>query len=339
VKHHRFAGRLRGLFLALTAFCVLPPATVTAAQTQKLIAAWSSVSAINSPFWVMNDAGFFKQEGLDVDLIFVLSSPTVAKATLAGEVAFSGANSQVVVDSGLQGGDLIAIGSMANVVAFYVMASPEIKSVADLKGKTVGISRFGGSSDFGMRMLLAKYGLEPARDVAFVQIGGMPEIAAALSKRIISAAMMSHPMAYVAEQGGAKVLANLAKEEIPFMHMGFTTTRKFVKERRGQVKAMIRAYGRAVHFMHTRKEQTRAIYERYTKIKDLGMLDGSIKYGLDFIEKVPFVTTAAFQVTLDEVARSNPKAKQAKPQQFFDNSLVQEVVDEGLFTKLWGRNP
>ena len=106
-----------------------------------------------------------------------------------------------------------------------------------------------------MRMLLAKYGLEPARDVAFVQIGGMPEIAAALSKKIIAAAMMSHPMAYVAEQGGAKVLANLAKEEIPFMHMGFTTTRKFVKERRGQVKAMIRAYGRAVHFMHTRKSK------------------------------------------------------------------------------------
>jgi ABC-type nitrate/sulfonate/bicarbonate transport system substrate-binding protein len=175
--------------------------------------------------------------------------------------------------------------------------------------------------------------------VAFVQIGGMPEIAVALSKKIIVAAMMSHPMAYVAEQGGAKVLANLAKEDIPFMHMGFTTTRKFVKERRAQVKAMIRAYGRAVHFMHTRKEQTRAIYERYTKIKDQGMLDGSIKYGLDFIEKVPFVTTAAFQVTLDEVARSNPKAKQAKPQQFFDNSLVQEVVDEGFFTKLWGRNP
>ncbi len=113
MKPHRFAGRLRGLFLALTALCGLPPATVTAAQTQKLIAAWSSVSAINSPFWVMNDAGFFKQEGLDVDLIFVLSSPTVAKATLAGEVAFSGANSQVVVDSGLQGGDLIAIGSAA----------------------------------------------------------------------------------------------------------------------------------------------------------------------------------------------------------------------------------
>lgn len=334
----RVRSPLCELISGLAAIGVLLLADVPVLEAQKLVAAWSSVSAINSPFWVMNDAGFFKQEGLDVDLIFVLSSPTVAKATLAGEVAFSGANSQVVVDSGLQG-DLIAIGSMANVVAFYVMASPEIKNVSDLKGKTVGISRFGGSSDFGMRMLLAKYGLEPARDVAFVQIGGMPEIAVALSKKMIAAAMMSQPMAYVAEQGGAKVLANLAKEETPFMHMGFTTTRKFVQERRAQVKAMIRAYGRAVHFMHTRRERTRAIYERYTKIKDPGMLDGSIKYGLDFIEKVPFVTTAAFQVTLDEVARTNPKAKQAKPQQFFDNSLVQEVVDEGFFTKLWGRNP
>lgn len=323
-------------FAALSLLVLGAPAL---GMAQKLIAAWSSVSAVNSPLWIMHDGGFFKQEGLDVDLIFVLSSPTVAKATLAGDVAVSGANSQVVVDSGLQGGDLVAMGSMSNVVAFYVMAGPEIKSVADLRGKTVGITRFGASSDFGMRMLLAKHGLEANKDVAFVQIGGMPEIAAAISKKLIAAAPMSQPMAYVAEQAGAKVLANLAKEEIPFMHMGFTTTRRFIKERRNDAKAMIRAYGRALHFLHTRREATRAIFARYTKIADQGMLDGSIKYGQDFLEKIPFVKPIAFQVTLDEVARGNPKAKQAKPQQFFDNSLVQEVVDEGFFVKLWGKNP
>ena len=152
------------------------------------------------------------------------------------------------------------MGSMSNVVAFYIMATPDIRSVSDLKGKTVGITRFGASSDFGMRMLLAKHGLEANKDVGFVQIGGMPEIAAALSKKIIAAAPMSQPMAYVAEQGGAKILANLASEEVSFMHMGFTTTRKFMKERNSQAKAMIRAYGRALHFLHTRKEQTRAIF-------------------------------------------------------------------------------
>jgi ABC-type nitrate/sulfonate/bicarbonate transport system substrate-binding protein len=308
-------------------------------HAEKFIIAWSAVSALNSPFWVMNDAGFLKQEGLDMELVYIASSPTVARATLAGEIVISGANSQVIVDVGLGGGDLVAMGAITNVVAFYVMAAPEIKSVADLKGKVVGVTRFGASTDFGMRMLLSKYGLEAAKDVPFIQIGGMPELAAAMSKKTIFAAPMSQPMVYVAQQAGMRMLANLAKEEIPFMHIGLTTSKKWVREHRPQSKAFIRAYGRAIHFMHSRKEETRAIFAKYTKINDPAMLDGSIQYGYDFMEKIPLVKSSAFQVTLDQIAKTNPKAKQAKPEQFFDNSLVQELIDEGFFTKLWGKNP
>jgi ABC-type nitrate/sulfonate/bicarbonate transport system substrate-binding protein len=146
-------------------------------------------------------------------------------------------------------------------------------------------------------------------------------------------------MVYVAQQAGMRMIANLAKEEIPFMHIGLTTSKKWVREHRPQAKAFIRAYGRAIHFMHLRKEETRAIFAKYTKINDPGMLDGSIQYGYDFMEKIPLVKAAAFQVTLDQIAKTNPKAKLAKPEQFFDNSLVQELSDEGFFTKLWGRTP
>ena len=309
------------------------------ADAEKLVIAWTAVSAFNSPFWVMNDAGFYKEEGLDVDTIYIPSSPIAAKATLAGETVISAQNSQVIADSGLQGADLVAIGATVNIVPFYVMAAPEIRSIADLKGKTVGVSRFGAATDFGMRMFLAKYGLAAHRDVAFIQIGGMPEIATALSKKIIAAAPMSYPMVYVAEQGGAKILANLAKDEIPFVHLTLTTTKRFLKDKRPQVKAFLRAYGKAVHFLFTRKAESLAIFVKYTKIKDQKMLEGSLKYGYEFMEKVPFVKRAGFQVTLDEIARTNPKAKQAKPEQFFDNSLIQELVDEGFFAKLWGRNP
>lgn len=309
------------------------------ARAEKFVIAWSAVSALNSPFWVMNDAGFLKQEGLDMELVYIASSPTVARATLAGEIVISGANSQVIVDVGLAGGDLVAMGAITNVVAFYVMAAPEIKSVNDLKGKVVGVTRFGASTDFGMRMLLSKYGLEAAKDVPFIQIGGMPELAAALSKKTVFAAPMSQPMVYVAQQAGMRMIANLAKEEIPFMHIGLTTSKKWVREHRTQAKAFIRAYGRSIHFMHTRREQTRAIFAKYTKINDAGMLDGSIQYGYDFMEKIPLVKAQAFQVTLDQIAKTNSKAKQAKPEQFFDNSLVQELIDEGFFAKLWGRNP
>ena len=311
----------------------------TPAGAEKFVIAWSAVSALNSPFWVMNDAGFLKQEGLDMELVYIASSPTVARATLAGDIVISGANSQVICDVGLQGGDLVAMGAITNVVAFYVMAAPEIKTVMDLKGKVVGVTRFGASTDFGMRMLLSKYGLEAAKDVPFIQIGGMPELAAALSKKTVYAAPMSQPMVYVAQQAGMRMIANLAKEEIPFMHIGLTTSKKWVREHRPQAKAFIRAYGRAIHFMHVRKEETRAIFAKYTKINDRGMLDGSIQYGYDFMEKIPLVKAQAFQVTLDQIARTNPKAKQAKPEQFFDNSLVQELIDEGFFTKLWGKNP
>ncbi|MBI2227541.1 MAG: ABC transporter substrate-binding protein [Deltaproteobacteria bacterium] len=308
-------------------------------RAEKFVIAWSAVSALNSPFWVMNDAGFLKQEGLDMELVYIASSPTVARATLAGDIVISGANSQVIVDVGLGGGDLVAMGAITNVVAFYVMAHPEIKSVLDLRGKVVGVTRFGASTDFGMRMLLSKYGLEAAKDVPFVQIGGMPELTAALTKKTVVAAPMSQPMVYVAQQAGLRMIANLAKEEIPFLHMGLTTSKKWLRERRPQAKAFIRAYGRALYFMHTRKEETLAIFAKYTKINDRGMLDGSIQYGYDFMEKVPLVKAQAFQVTLDQIARTNPKAKQAKPEQFFDNSLVQELINEGFFAKLWGKNP
>jgi ABC-type nitrate/sulfonate/bicarbonate transport system substrate-binding protein len=224
-------------------------------------------------------------------------------------------------------------------VAFYVMAVPEIKRVEDLRGKPVGVTRFGASTDFGLRMLLSKYGLVAGRDVPVLQIGGMPEIAGALSKRSIYAAPMSYPMAYVAEQAGVKMLVNLAKEDIPFMHVGITTSRRFLKERRSEAKAFLRAYGRAVHFMHTRKEETKAIFTKYTKVTDAGMLDGSVQYAYDFVEKVPLVKPKAFQVTLDEIAKKNPRAKQAKPEDFYDNSLVQELVNEGFFVSLWGKNP
>lgn len=323
----------------LIGFIVLACSFPGIGMAQKIVVGYSAVSALIAPFWVIKEAGLFKQEGLDASLIYIASSSTMAQAMLAEEVAISTANSQVVADTGLQGGDLVAMGALVNSVAFYVMAAPEIKSIEDLKGRPVGVTRFGASTDFGMRMLLEKYGLEPVRDVPILQIGGMPELAAALSKRSIYAAPMSFPMGYLAQQAGIKILYNLAREDIPFMHVGITTTRRFLKEHREQAKAFLRAYGRAVHFMHTQKEGLKKILAQYTKVKDPGMLEGSAQYAYDFVEKVPLVKRDAFRVTLEQIAQKNPKARQAKPEQFYDNSLVQELIDERFFASLWGRNP
>src|SRR5213594_4745409 len=213
--------------------CFALPAVASA---QKFVVGYSGITAIQAPFWIIKDAGYFKQEGLDANLIYIAASSTMAQAMLAGEVAISTANSQAVVDTGLQGGDLVAVGAIVNFVALYVIAAPEIRSVQDLRGKPVGVTRFGATTDFAMQMFLKKYGLEPVRDVPIIQIGGLPELAAGLSNKSIYAAAMSYPIGLIAQQAGMKLLSNLAREEIPFLHQGITTTGRFMRERRAQAK-------------------------------------------------------------------------------------------------------
>jgi len=324
------------LGIAVMAMLTLSPSMV-AAQSQKLTVGWSAVSALNAPYWVMKDAGFLNKEGLDANLVYIPSSSTIAQAQVSGNIDISTANSQVIVDADLRGGDLVAIGAISNAVAFYVMANPAITSVKELKGRKVGVTRFGASTDFAVRKLLEKYHMEPISDVPIVQIGGMPEIAAALSNGAIAAAPMSYPMAYVAQQNGMKLLANMAEEGIAFVHVGITTSRGFLAQRRSQAKAFLRAYARAVHYMHTNKEGFKKIITQYSKITDPGMLEGSVQYAYDFVEKVPLVDRQAFRVTVDQIAEKRPRAKSAELEQFFDNSLVQELINEGFFKSLWGK--
>jgi NitT/TauT family transport system substrate-binding protein len=323
----------RAVAVFALALCLVLPA---AAQAQRLTVGWSAVSALNAPFWVMKDAGFLAREGLDANLVYIPSSSTMAQAQVSGDVQISTANSQVIVDADLRGGDLVAIGAITNAVAFYVMADPAIKRIEDLKGKRVGVTRFGASTDFAIRTLLEKHNLKPITDVPIVQIGGMPEIAAALSNGAIAAAPMSYPMAYVAQQKSAKLLANMAQEGIAFVHVGITTTRALLRDNRNMAKAFLRAYGGAVHYMHTNPEGFKKIITRYSKISDPGMLQGTVQYAYDFVEKVPLVKRDAFQNTIKEIAARRPDASSARPEQFYDNMLVQELVKEGFFKQLWG---
>src|SRR5262249_26306548 len=133
--------------------CALP----AVASPQKFVVGYSGITAIQTPFWIINDAGFFKQEGLDANLVYIAASSTMAQSMLAGEVPISTANSQAVVDTGLQGGDLVAVGAIVNFVALFILSSPEIKKVSRLKGKPRGVNRFGAATALAMQMFFVKY--------------------------------------------------------------------------------------------------------------------------------------------------------------------------------------
>ena len=319
----------------LTGLLWLVLASLAGAQTT--VVGYSAVTSVFLPFWIGNEAGLYKKEGLDVQLVYIPSSTTMAQAMFAKEVAISTVNSGSVVSSGLQGGDLVLMGAVINSAPFYIITRPEITNVQELKGKRIGVTRLGSSSDFAIREYLHKHKLQPARDVSIIQVGGMPELAAALNSGAISAAPLSSPMSYVAEQGGNKVLANLANEGIYFVIAGLTTTRRFLREQRSDAKLFLRAFGRATHFMFQQREESKKILSKYAKINDPGTLDGSLRYAHDFIEKIPLVKREGVQVVLDQEAIKNPRAKEFTAEQFYDNSLVQELVNEGFFKSLWGK--
>ena len=130
---------------------------------EPLVVGYSSVTSVFLPFWIGNEAGFYKKEGLDAQLIYIASSTTMAQAMFAQEVAISTVNSGSVVSSGRQGGDLVLMGAVINTAAFYIMARPEISGVQDLKGKRIGVTRLGSSSDFAIREYLIKYGIDEKR--------------------------------------------------------------------------------------------------------------------------------------------------------------------------------
>ena len=304
---------------------------------EPLVVGYSSVTSVFLPFWIGNEAGFYKKEGLDAQLIYIASSTTMAQAMFAREVAISTVNSGSVVSSGLQGGDLVLMGAVINTAAFYIMARPEISGVQDLKGKRIGVTRLGSSSDFAIREYLKKNQLQTGRDVNIMQAGGMPELAAALNSGSISAAPLSAPSSYVAEQRGNRVIANLAHEGIYFVIAGLTTTRRFLREQRRDAKAFLRAFGRATHFMFEQRDQAKSILRKYAKIDDPGMLEGSLKYAQDFTEKIPLVKREGVQVVLDQEMAKNPQAKDFTAERFYDNSLVQELIDEGFYKSLWSK--
>lgn len=304
---------------------------------ESTVVGYSAVTSVFLPFWIGKEAGFYKKEGLDAQLVYIPSSTTMAQAMFARQVAISTVNSGSVVNSTLHGGDLVLVGAVMNAAAFYIITRPEIAGVQDLKGKKIGVTRLGSSSDFAIREYLQKHKLQPSRDVNIVQVGGMPELAAALNNGSISAAPLSSPSSYVAEQKGNKIIANLANEGIYFVIAGLTTTRRFLREQRGEAKAFLRAFGRATYFMFQQPNEAKRLLTKYAKIDDPGMLEGSLKYAHDFTEKIPLVKREGVQVVLDQEAVKNPQAKEFTAERFYDNSLVQELVNEGFYRSLWGK--
>ena len=319
--------------LALTIFALLIGHTTAPAQLKRIAAAYSAISATQAGFYLAKDAKIFEKHGLFVDPVYVAGASRVQQAMIAGEftLALGGGN---IVTVNLAGGDVVIIGGVVNVPAFYLYVQPSIKRQEDLKGKTLGITRYGASTDGSLRLLLKKWRLEPDRDVKIIQMGGQPEILAGMQAGVVQGGILSSPGDFKANKAGFSMLANFAKEAIDYPTTGLVSTRTTINKERDTVKRFLMAYSEAVDRLFRDKELAIKVIGKWTRTQDRETLESSYEYATNFIERPPRLPFKAIETVISETAETDPRAKGRKAEEFIDPSLYNELEKSGYFQSL-----
>ena len=336
VLHRIRANRISWSALSLLALLSESfPGPLHAQDWVDMVVGYSAISASQAAPWIMQDAGLLEKHHLNARLVYIPTTK-MAVAIVSGDIKIAQNNGVQVVDAVLAGADSVFVGGTSNSLHFYLMVSPEITAVEDLKGKSIGITRFRSSTDFAARLLLKKFGLVPNKDVTIYQTGGHPESLAAMQSGVIKAALLSSPSDLRARALGYKELMDVAKLGIPFQSTGIVTTRAYLKNQRDGVRRYLMAYIEGLHLLFTNKSLAVAVLKKYTRTTDPKMLDLTYDYATKIVERVPRPTLEGIQLVLDVVGEVNPKAKNYKPADFVDLSLIQQLEKEGFIKKVWG---
>jgi NitT/TauT family transport system substrate-binding protein len=252
---------------------------------------------------------------------------------IAGEftLALGGGN---IVTVNLAGGDVVIVGGVVNVPSFYLFVQPSIKRQEDLKGKALGITRFGASTDGSLRLLLKKWRLEPDRDVKIIQMGGQPEILAGMQAGVVQGGILSSPGDFKAKKAGFALLANFAKEGIDYPTTGLVSTRSTISKDRDTVKRFLMAYSEAVDRLFRDKELAIKVIGKWTRTQDRETLESSYEYATNFIERPPHLPYKAIENIISETADTDPRAKGKKAEEFIDSSIYNELDKSGFFKSL-----
>jgi NitT/TauT family transport system substrate-binding protein len=324
--------KLCRFFLVVMFVGALPLAT---AAKDRLAIGYTAVTGIKAGLWVAEEAKLFEKYGIDTHLILITSGSKMVQAMLGGDLPLAAAAGNAAVDANLAGADVVMIGALAKVPAFYIMALPEIKTVEDLRGKAVGVTRFGSSTDFTIRYLLRKHGLNPDRDVTLIQAGDLFAAATMLKTRAIVAAPFSSPANLRAEEAGARTLMNMGSAGVYFPHDAWMARRSFLNANEDLIRRFMRAYSEGVHKLFNDQALAKRAVQKFARSDDPKIVNAVYQYAIDYVEKIPYNTREGVQEVLNQAALRNSKAKDAKPESFYDDRFVKELDAQGLYKRLW----
>ena len=321
---------LRAGLVALSLLIMTAPA-----EAQKLIIGQGFLNTNALPLWMAVDYGFFKRQGVDVELTFIRGGARVMAALMSGEVRFATVAVTQVVGPVAQGADPVVILSFVNKMPYLFMTAAHIKSPEDLKGKKIGVATFGGAAFVASHMVLRQFGLHPKRDqITLIQIGTEPERLAALLAGSIDAAMMAPEVAVRLPMPPFRPMLDLRTANIPWQHSSLITTRSFMKANPKAVEGVVRALieGFAFTLDPKSKEAVKRSIAKHLKLEKAEDIEEAYKDGVESLTSnpAPSLEAGATVLKLMVELEINKEASRLKPLDIMDTSVVEKLEREGV---------
>lgn len=284
--------------------------------------------------WITKEGKLFEKNGLDVDVLY-LESNLVRTALISGDVPIGAMSGAAMATPRLQGADLVVILGFQNFLPFRFVVRPEIKSVADLKGRRVGVAGFGLLAERAARLVVAKLGLNPDKDVTLLQTGGEATRLAALVNGSIDATVLNPPVHKRAVEAGMRVMANMAEMEIPFQNSALVTTQRFIAKNPDVMRRLTKSFVEGIHLVKTNPEVAKRAVAKYMRMKDQKELDEAYEILDSLTQRKPYPTMEGFKNIITELSPKMPAAKNADPKDFVDVRFLEELDRSGFIDRLY----
>lgn len=293
------------------------------AGAQPVRGAFPSPSIQILPMMVAAERGFYKREGLELELVFVRGATTAVQALLANQIHFIfsiGPQMPAV----WEGNDIILLAQQVGRPTFSLVVTPDIQKIADLKGKKLGVT-FGGSTAAGTKALLELNKINPDKDVEYISLPGNEPKIAAMKQGIISGALLAPPSDYLAMKSGMKRLVSLADVFKDTAFTGLAATAKTIKENPQMVKKMVRAIVTSVIYTRDNPEDALQV-----TMKRLGLQRDAAQDAYQMIREalVPVPTEKGVELMAQWQAIALNMKPKRKPAEYMDLRFANEVMAE-----------
>lgn len=296
-----------------------------------------AVSLQSGIMYIAKDRGLFAKYSLAPEIIYIPGGSTNVQVLVSGNLDLSQLSGAPGVAANLEGADIVYILGLLDKLNYQLITRPEVKSIEQLKGRRFGVSRFGSSADFGLRALLKRLGIDPAKDVSILQIGDEPARVAALLSGNIDGSVANAPFGSEAERLKLNVVADSVKMDIPFFNTGLLGSKKYLDKQEGKVLNFLRAYLEAIKILKTEKEYSIKALARFTRVQNLKAVQEGYDYFNNQLQPVPYPSAEAMQAVVAQIAETNPKARKVDANMYVSDRYLKQLEEEGFVKKIWGR--